>query len=389
MWANLTGTFTVTNSSFTEFTTDYGALSAHATNVTISGCSFTKNTAKAAGGALFITGTGRWGALGPPETAQGLTSTPAADSGWVWIKDSSFLGNSVHGAGGGGAVDIVNMGNIIISESRFHQNEAMTPGDGASIHIMGTNHQEANILINSTVITGSSGSCNVLLESVGCVGMKDTVVQDNLGIGMCLHDVKGGCSFWDPIWTSDCDSDLGCGSMPMDFASLDMPPNVSAEIPQFAQFSAYGSFTAIYHAGYFSDQYSPGPSDSTSGVVQNSQDLCIDIRTSVFRNNTVQTTNSSNPLVGGAGLEIKTAQLILIAHSMFEDNVGAQGAGVHLDACPSALIWNCSFHHNTATYEGGGVAHVNSNGQGVLLGASTLTHNSGTYPVLLRHGTVK
>lgn len=116
--------------------------------------------------------------------------------------------------------------------------------------------------------------------------------------------------------------------------------------------------------------------------MQNSQDLCIDIRTSVFKNNTVQTVNNSNPLVGGAGLEVKTAQLILIAHSVFEDKVGAEGAVVHLDACPSALIWNCSFHNNMATYAGGGIAHVNSNGQGVLLGANILTHNSGSYPGL-------
>ena len=62
------------------------------------------NFFKTAGGALVITGTGRWGALGPPETAQGLTSTSAADSCWVWIKDSSFSGSSVHGIGGGGAL---------------------------------------------------------------------------------------------------------------------------------------------------------------------------------------------------------------------------------------------------------------------------------------------
>ena len=385
VWANLTGTLVVTNSKFTEFTTDYGALSVHATNVTISGCSFTRNAANTAGGALFITGTGRWGALGPQETAQGLNSIPAADSGWVWVKDSIFSGNSVHGKGGGGALDIVNMGNIIINSSKFDQNQAITPGDGGSIHIMGTTLQHANILINNTAITGGNGSCNVLLESVGCVGMKDLVVQDNLGIGMCVHDVMGGCSFEDPIWTFGCGSDSGCGPMPLDFDSIGMPPNVSAEIPLFSEHSAYGSFTAIYDAGYSSDKVSGGMSDMTSGAVQDSQDLCIDIRSSVFKNNTVETLNDSNPFMGGAGLEIKDAQLVLIAHSVFEDNVGAQGAGVHLDACPSTLIWSCSFENNTATYEGGAVANVNSNGQGVLLGASNLTHNSGRYCAMLQY----
>ena len=83
VWANVTGTLKVTSSNFTQFNTNYDALSVHAINVTISGCSFAKNTADTAGGALFITGEGRWGALGPQETAQGSNSIPAADSGWV------------------------------------------------------------------------------------------------------------------------------------------------------------------------------------------------------------------------------------------------------------------------------------------------------------------
>ena len=378
VWVNLTGTLTVTNSSFTEFNTSYGALSVHASNATISNCSFTRNIADHAGGALFITGTGRWGALGPQETPQGLNSIPAADSGWVWIKNSIFLGNSVDGKARGGALDIVNMGNILINGSKFDQNQAITPADGGTIHIMGTTLQHVNILINNTDITGGNASCNVLLESVGCVGLKDVVIQNNLGIGMCVHDVKGGCSFEDPIWTFGCGSEDGCGPMPLDFDSIGMPPNVSAEIPQFSQFSAYGSFTAIYDAAYASDKLDSSMSDTTSDAVQNTQDLCIDIRSSVFKNNTVKALNNSDPFLGGAGLEIQTAQLVLIAHSVFEDNVGAQGAGVHLDACPSTLIWSCSFDNNTATYEGGAIAHVNSNGQGVLLGASNLTHNSGT-----------
>lgn len=383
VWANLTGTLTVINSNFTEFTTSYGALSVHASNVTISNCSFTRNTADHAGAGLFITGTGRWGALGPQDTAQGLNSIPAVDSGWVWIKNSVFSGNSVHGNARGGALDIVNMGNIIINGSKFDQNQAITPGNGGSIHIVGTTLQHTNILMNNTAITGGNASCNVLLESVGCVGMKDIVVQDNLGIGMCVHDVKGGCSFQDPIWTFGCGSQDGCGPMPLDFDSIGMPANASAEIPQFSQFSAYGSFTAIYNAGYASDKLNSSTSDTSGDAVQNTQDLCIDIRSSVFKNNTVKTLNNSDPFLGGAGLEIQTAQLILIAHSVFEDNVGAQGAGVHLNACPSTLIWNCSFDNNTATYEGGAIAHVNSNGQGVLLGASNLTRNSGTYCYML------
>ena len=86
---------------------------------------------------------------------------------------------------------------------------------------------------------------------------------------------------------------------------------------------------------------------------------------------------NSRPFIGGAGLEVKTAQPIFISNCVFEGNSGRQGSGLHLDACPSALVWNTSFDHNHAQYEGGAVALVNSDGQGLLLGKSNLTGNSG------------
>lgn len=375
VWANLTGTLKVSNCSFTGFGTDYGSLSVDAANVTISSCNFTNNAAGTAGGGLFITGTGGWGVLGPQGLVQGWDSSRAAEGGWVWIEDSIFVGNSVHGTGGGGAVQIVNMGNIMINGSRFEQNQAISPGNGAAIHIMGTTRQDANIFLNNTVIEGGNGSCNVLLESVRCVGMKDTIIQDNIGVGMCVHYVGGGCSFNDPIWNFDnCQQD--CGIMPFNFDTVSMPQNVSAEIAQFAQFATYGSFTALY-SSYNSTGATGNWSSDQSGYLQASQGLCVDIRTSVFRNNTVQILNNTNPFIGGAGLEIRTAQPVVIADCTFQDNLGAQGAAVHLDACPSTLIWNSSFDNNQATYEGGAVALVNSDGQGVLLGGSNFTHNSG------------
>ena len=86
---------------------------------------------------------------------------------------------------------------------------------------------------------------------------------------------------------------------------------------------------------------------------------------------------NSRPFIGGGGLEIKTAQPVIIADCVFEGNSGRQGSGLHLDACPSTLVWNSSFDSNHATYEGGAVALVNSDGQGLLLGNSSLTHNFG------------
>lgn len=85
----------------------------------------------------------------------------------------------------------------------------------------------------------------------------------------------------------------------------------------------------------------------------------------------------SRPFVGGGGLQIKTAQPVIIADCVFEGNKGRQGSAVHLNGCPSTLVWNTSFDSNHATYEGGAVALVNSDGQGLLLGNSSLTRNTG------------
>ncbi len=385
VWANLTGILTVSNCSFSDFGTQYGSLSVDAANVTITSCNFTGNAAGTAGGGLLITGTGGWGSLGPQGMVQGWDSASASLGGWVVVQDSIFTQNSVHGSGGGGAMQVVNMGNILINGSVFQQNQAVTGGNGAAIHIMGTTHQDANILLNNTVIAGntviadpsdSNGACNVLLESVRCVGMKDTVIEDNVGKGVCIHYVGGGCTFQDPIWNfGNCEED--CGPMPFDFSSVNMPQNVSAEIEQFSGFAQYGSFTALYTGGNSSGSSGNWSSD-LSGAVQASLDLCVDIRTSVFRNNTVPSQNNTRPFIGGAGLEIKTAQPVVIADCVFESNSGNQGSAVHLDACPSTLIWNSSFDSNIATYEGGAVALVNSDGQGLLLGACNLTRNSGT-----------
>ena len=98
----------------------------------------------------------------------------------------------------------------------------------------------------------------------------------------------------------------------------------------------------------------------------------------------MQPRDDSRQFVGGAGLEIKTAQPVIIADSIFEGNSGRQGSGLHLDACPSTLVWNSSFDGNSAMYEGGAVALVNSDSQGLMLGKCTLGNNvAGKRPLAL------
>lgn len=110
--------------------------------------------------------------------------------------------------------------NVALGDDQLH-------GNGAAIHILGTLRQDANVYINNTIVSGNTGACNVLLESVRCVGMKDNVIEDNSGIGMCVHYIGGGCSWEDPIWNlTGCVED--CGPTPFNFDSVGMPQNLSA-----------------------------------------------------------------------------------------------------------------------------------------------------------------
>lgn len=110
--------------------------------------------------------------------------------------------------------------NMALGDDQYH-------GNGAAIHILGTLRQDANIFINNTRVAQNTGSCNVLLESVRCVGMANSVVEDNSGVGMCVHYVGGGCSWQDPIWNlTGCVEK--CGPAPFNFDSVGMPTGLTA-----------------------------------------------------------------------------------------------------------------------------------------------------------------
>ena len=65
---------------------------------------------------------------------------------------------------------------------------------------------------------------------------------------------------------------------------------MGAEIQLFANLSQYGSFTTLYSNASGSGNGTNWSGD-LSGVYQAAQALCMDIRTSTFRNNTVLTKN--------------------------------------------------------------------------------------------------
>ena len=84
---------------------------------------------------------------------------------------------------------------------------------------MGTLWQGANIFINNSMVSENTGSRNVLLESVRCVGMKGSTIENNSGVGICAHYIGGGCSWQDPIWNLTGGIE-DCGPVPFNFDSV-------------------------------------------------------------------------------------------------------------------------------------------------------------------------
>ena len=181
------------------------------------------------------------------------------------------------------------------------------------------------------------------ISSASCAGVYNTTFEDNIGIGLCLRDVSGGCeseddnsSSYPPLFQRKTIAGVANVGMVNDFLGEDISINVAA-----------------------------------------------DVRNSTFRNNTAasllrlydEPVQPQDPLAGGAALDILSVPYSVLADLVFEGNKGRQGSAVHLDSCTATLMWNDTFNGNSATHEGGAVASVNSHGKGVLLGASTISNS--------------
>lgn len=181
------------------------------------------------------------------------------------------------------------------------------------------------------------------ISSCSCAGFLNTTFEDNIGIGLCLRDISGGCE--------------------------PRPGGISAVPPLFDR----ASIATVQYKNMIN-----------SFLGQDiSIDVAVDIRESIFTRNTAasllrqydEPVQPQDPLAGGAALDILAVPYSMLADNKFEGNSGRQGSAVHLDSCTATVIWNSLFDGNTATHEGGAIATVNSHGKGILLGQSNFTNS--------------
>lgn len=170
-----------------------------------------------------------------------------------------------------------------------------------------------------TGITDTAECGGAYLSSCKCVGITNSVFENNVGKGLCIHGQIGSspdCYNSDPVL-----------------------------------------FDKTTIAGPANDLFLDNFLDRYEDLV-----ISVDIRHSHFSNNTdaFLTRTSAEPedvqpidyLTGGAGLAIQSVLFTVLSSNTFSSNRGRQGSGLHLDTCFVTYVWNSTFDSNTATGQG-------------------------------------
>ena len=196
----------------------------------------------------------------------------------------------------------------------------MLPGAGNIERSTRINIVNSNFLANNATNIESSvpggifdvGECaGAHISSASCAGVYNTTFEDNIGIGLCLRDISGGCE-------ADDDSS-------------------SSYPPLFQRKTIAGPANVDMISSFLGEDISIN--------------IAADVRLSIFRNNTAasllrlydEPAQPQGPLAGGAALDILSVPYSVLVDLEFSDNKGRQGSAVHLDSCTATVMWNDTF----------------------------------------------
>lgn len=300
----------------------------------ISDCLFVNNSAttdmpagtNGAGGAIIVVG------------SQGSASDHFT------LLNCTLIGNS---AVVGGGLSTWGVATVVVSGCDFQQNVA-TANKGAAIYAYGLELKLTSVFIETSNISQSmfsepsESNCDVMFESCRCAGASFSHFKDSLGTGLCFVDVQDG----------ECDASISLPSGALSFAFGSYA--ITSSDPLVGSNTEAASFL--------------GDVDSlASGIV-------VDVRDCSFSNHTCTSQPSLDPFLGGAGVRIESASTAVLTRLIFEDNYARQGAGLHLKAVDTTLLWDSSFSNNVAAREGGAIALVDTGEAGLLIGATNVTN---------------
>ena len=212
----------------------------------------------------------------------------------------------------GGALSFWGVQNVLVDSCNFVENSVQrnsgNPGSGAALYVEGYLPRSTTLYILNSTLSHSHG-----LDSPGfaaayvvrciCIGIIDSKFESNLGLGLFIEDAQG-----------DCESSS--------------PPH----LPLFNRTTILG-----YKDDYL-DKFNP---KSVLGF-----SLCVDIRRTTFSRNidssllqplTEAVANSNR---GGAALNIRGTDDVVLVEVRFDGNQALQGGGLLLDTTSSVVIWS-------------------------------------------------
>ncbi|KAL3150135.1 hypothetical protein ABBQ38_013470 [Trebouxia sp. C0009 RCD-2024] len=253
------------------------------------------------------------------------------------LYNSNFINNTAQQLGA--AVTAVSVKQVVVQGCMFTNNTAEL-GFGA-LYVYGSSARVTLLLVYDSQFISNSGTSegsdpdnidmfdiSSRVEGAGmyaskcqCVGVDSAVFTQNLGIGLSVLG-QG--------------STLGnCGQSDSVLFNLSSSSNTSEDIDDFSDFLGEGRYY--------------------------STNIGFDIRRTEFSNNTA----------------VKGTNVGSLADYAKVDNVGAQGAGLSLEACFATIVFEGYFNQNAA--QQGGALAITGSGQGLLVTQSEFDNNQAEY----------
>ena len=308
-------------------------------------CVFDNNTSSDGGGAVY------WDAGG------GFSQVYLYLTSCTFRNNYGFIGGAV-AADGLAYMGVVNC---------LFQKNHVRFGKGGAIYSYGTVQRLTNVLISNSKFLNNSHTqefghdlsasdliyydacAGAYFESGHCLGVYDCVFAGNQGVGLAVFNFAGLC-----------------------------------EASQGTIGYQNRTNNPLYQRLFNRSTVTPAGAPFLNGFL-GVDSISVDIRESTFTENTIIPASRSlqgpsgvtflGPVAGGGAVYLKDVNKALLVNLMFADNVGSQGSGLYLDSCSEIVIWNSVFARNIADTGGGGIAFVNGQNSGILMGNCSVHDN--------------
>ena len=360
----LGGTTTITESSFTGNSSEYGGAinGRFAGDITISDTVFSNNVATASGGAIYNGTTNNLTIFSSTFTNNRVTLAPfnfngggaidnAGSNSQLIVSGSTFTGNS---ARSGGAINNFNASDAFISNSTFTGNTAVEAGGAILNRGSGATLNLVSSTVSNNVVTQAFGNgggiSNGGTSDTGIANIANSVISNNQagdggGIG-----TQGTLSIETSIITGNSATVGEGGGI---FVGSLAGQSVTIDASTISNNTANREGGGIFYT------------ENPSGMVAN----LLTINDSTIDNNR----GTEGGGVYAARTNVGIARTTISNNQASNIGVGG-GGGLHLNSVSIGTLSNSTISGNSATQDGGGI-YVNNNST-LDITSSTIANNT-------------